>query len=240
MSGDDDRGLPRRGRRVRAVTTEEAKLWARVTASIAPMPRSARSLPRSEAAVEPVEASSAGPDSKCTTRRGRPRHDLPGESVGEPYRPVPPMRPRQLEHAQRPDPPRVQTPAPTGHPLQRHEVRRIARGHVDIDARLDLHGHFQADAHAKLRAFVLQAHHRGAKTLLVITGKGGPTAIAEEERSRRWDMEWQRRDRGVLRRNVPRWLAEPDLAGLIQSVTQAAQRHGGDGALYVVLRRKRG
>ena len=91
----------------------------------------------------------------------------------------------------------------------------------------------QARAHAALRHFVQSCHSNGCRTVLVITGKGGSPL---ERGAFRDDGS----ERGVLKRNVPRWLTEPDIAPLVVSFTTAAQRHGGDGALYVHLRGRRG
>ena len=99
----------------------------------------------------------------------------------------------------------------------------LARGAVDIDARLDLHGLRQDAAHRALRSFIVGAQSRGARIVLVITGKG---RTGEGE------------DAGVLRRAVPRWLEAPDLRPLVVGVSVAHRSHGGDGALYVQVRRK--
>ena len=92
----------------------------------------------------------------------------------------------------------------------------MARGKVEIGGRLDLHGHTQAEAHAALIAFLRKSAARGKRTVLIITGKSG-----------------------VLRRQVPHWLALPELRETIVGFESAAIQHGGDGALYVRLRRAR-
>lgn len=109
--------------------------------------------------------------------------------------------------------------------------RRLRKGHEEIDARIDLHGMTQAQAHHALRAFLNGAVGRGYRNVLVITGKGrGDRAGADD---------FQARDTGVLRRSVPSWLAAADLAPIVVSYTQAHVRHGGAGALYVRLRAAR-
>ena len=110
---------------------------------------------------------------------------------------------------------------------------KIATGKVEVEARIDLHGLRQRDAHLRLRAFLIEAHARGHKTVLVITGKGG------EEPADRYGELAGERQRGVLRRNVPQWLGEPELRAIVLSFTQAGVRHGGAGALYVQLRKSR-
>jgi len=105
-------------------------------------------------------------------------------------------------------------------PIDRRLRQRLARGTVEIDARLDLHGRTQSEAHAALLRFLHRAQGDGARTVLVITGKGGI-------------------DGGVLRRHVPSWLALPELRALVLSIEPAHIAHGGEGALYVRLRRGR-
>jgi DNA-nicking Smr family endonuclease len=99
--------------------------------------------------------------------------------------------------------------------------QRVARGKHQIDARLDLHGFTQAEAHAALLRFLRSARDRDARLVLVITGKGRGGEI------------------GVLRRQVPHWLGLPEFAELVSGVDSAAIGHGGDGALYVRVRRAR-
>ncbi|WP_343039085.1 Smr/MutS family protein [Propylenella binzhouense] len=101
--------------------------------------------------------------------------------------------------------------------------RRLARGRLDVDARLDLHGLGQDAAFARLGSFLQTAQAQGKRLVLVITGKG------DESLS----------ERGILRRNLPHWLAHRDLRPLIAGVEQASRRHGGGGAFYIRLKRRR-
>ena len=125
-------------------------------------------------------------------------------------------------------------PYPAGpHPtppaeLERRQARRIAAGKIAIAARLDLHGYHEGQARARLRTFLFAAHARGELTVLVVTGKGARPAAGESPGER---------PRGVLRRNVPIWLAEPDLSAIVAGFSEAGARHGGTGALYVRLRK---
>lgn len=124
-------------------------------------------------------------------------------------------------------------------PLQRFEkkrLRRIASGRREIEARLDLHGSRQAEAHGMLRAFLFKAQSNGLSTVLVVTGKGGASGKSSSHRD--LSDPFGREERGVLRRMVPLWLEEPDLRALVASFTFAAVQHGGEGALYIHLRRK--
>ncbi len=99
-------------------------------------------------------------------------------------------------------------------------VERLKRGQVAVEGRIDLHGMDQRAAFAALMGFIETSSRGGRRAVLVITGKG---AIGG----------------GVLRRNVPNWLLASPLASRILTVQPAHTRHGGDGALYVLLRRKR-
>lgn len=112
-------------------------------------------------------------------------------------------------------------------PIDRRLKQRIARGAHAIDARIDLHGYTQAQAHAALLRFFAAAQERGAGLVLVITGKGrkGP---GESEGPA-----------GVLKRAVPLWLKLPEFRAYILGFEPAAIGHGGEGALYVRLRKKR-
>jgi DNA-nicking Smr family endonuclease len=109
--------------------------------------------------------------------------------------------------------------------------RRMIRGKMKPEARIDLHGMTLSEAHPALVDFVIGAHARGLRLLLVITGKGrggdreddGPIPIR----------------RGVLKQQVPGWLTAPPLGALVLEIREAHPRHGGGGAYYVYLRRSR-
>jgi DNA-nicking Smr family endonuclease len=108
---------------------------------------------------------------------------------------------------------------------------RLRRGTLAPDARIDLHGMTQQAAHRTLFAWLATAHARGHRLVLVITGKGNPR---NDE-----NAPWMMAPHGVLKQMVPRWLNEPGLAALIASSGPAHARHGGEGALYVYLRKRR-
>ena len=111
--------------------------------------------------------------------------------------------------------------------MDRRTHQRLKQGKLGFEAKLDLHGKSQAEAHEALRAFVRAAHSRGLRRLLVITGKGGGVAAEFGEK------------RGILRRRLPFWLAQPDLKPLVLALETARPHHGGEGAFYVLLRRMR-
>lgn len=131
----------------------------------------------------------------------------------------------------RPAPPekRVRTPEPPRlAPLDRRMRMRVARGAVAIDARIDLHGLTQASAQQRLRHFLADAQSSGAKLVLVITGKG------RQDETRPLGEE-----RGVLRRSVPIWLSSAEFRPYIIGYEPAGRTHGGEGALYVRVRKRR-
>jgi DNA-nicking Smr family endonuclease len=113
--------------------------------------------------------------------------------------------------------------------FDRKAARRLRQGQVEIEARIDLHGLRQHEAHAALRRFLHASFGKGLRWVLVITGKGGPRAPRDEDG-------YGTPERGILRRNVPIWLAEPELRAIVVSYTTAAIPHGGEGALYIQLR----
>jgi len=134
-------------------------------------------------------------------------------------RPVPPLAdatPRDQVEA------RPRRPAANHHPLEKPVHRKLAKGRLPIEARIDLHGLFQDEAHDLLLDFLFRAHDRGMRHVLVITGKG--SSMGSE---------------GALRRAVPLWLSKPDFRFLVSSYEWAARHHGGEGALYVRLSRSR-
>ena len=106
---------------------------------------------------------------------------------------------------------------------------KMKRGKLVPEARIDLHGMTLDQAHPALTAFILKAQADGLRLALVITGKGKATDES-------WPMP---RSRGILRRQVPQWLAMPPLAQAVLQVAPANIRHGGEGAYYVYLRRPR-
>jgi DNA-nicking Smr family endonuclease len=128
---------------------------------------------------------------------------------------------KHLEHAPQPVAHKAKPPSPAS-AFALRERQQLARGKAEIGGRIDLHGLAQAEAHEALLRFLRRAQAEGAKFVLVITGKGGPGG-----------------DRGVLRRQVPLWLALPELRACVLGFDVAHVGHGGEGALYVRLRKGR-
>lgn len=153
-----------------------------------------------EPAAGPDLQSAGGPVSTNASRR----------------RTVPPI---QKEPAT-PEPPPLSADSFAG--VDRRTVERMRRGKLPIDARLDLHGHYQDAAHAELNAFIASCAATGCRLVLVITGKG---SVGEGG--------------GVLRRRLPDWLNQPTCRPYVLAFSSARPEHGGAGAFYVLLRRQR-
>lgn len=105
--------------------------------------------------------------------------------------------------------------------MDKRTGQRFKRGEMPIDGRIDLHGLTLDQAHGALTGFIRRSHARGARCVIVVTGKGGEKGA------------------GKIRREAPDWLNRPELRPLILAVTEARQQHGGGGALYVLLKRTR-
>lgn len=211
------RAVVRRPRK-RDLNPEERALWAHVARQVTPLhPVSAPEpapLPEPAAPAVP-EPSPAAKEDPAPPRAAR---------VKKPPAPPPPI------------------PLATLEPKTR---RRLSRG-AEVDARLDLHGLTQAAAHQRLRLFLMEAQVLGYSVVLVITGKGETLKLGAgfegglmAGRGGRGLLEpAYGEERGVLRRAVPHWLASPDMRAVVVGFEGAARRHGGEGALYVRIRRR--
>ena len=120
---------------------------------------------------------------------------------------------------------------PPSSPFDPRMSKKISRGRLEIDARLDLHGLRQQDAYIVLRRFLTRCQAEGLRHVLIITGKGGASEDGADG-----DF-WKSEERGVLRRLVPHWLSEPSFRLQVVSFTESALKHGGSGALYVTIRK---
>lgn len=184
-----------------------------------PSPRRKRALSREEAELWDSVAKQARP----LRRRSRPAKgslELAQETSPEtnsPPLPKSPIAVRKIPAAPPAPPPLA--------PLGRRERSKLSRGRKDIDARLDLHGMTQTRAHRVLLDFLHHAQADGMSFVLVITGKGRTVGPESE--------------RGVLRRQVPQWLGLPEFRSLVIGFEEAHIGHGGEGALYVRVRRAR-
>ena len=106
--------------------------------------------------------------------------------------------------------------------IDKRQADRFRGGRLPIEGRIDLHGRTQQQAHDALHDFLARAFAAGKRCVLVITGKGMTASKS-----------------GVLKENVPRWLNEPSLRRAVLAFDYAEPQHGGEGALYVLLKRKR-
>lgn len=148
--------------------------------------------------------------------------------VGPPVPPArrdPDMRPAQRMPRPVEPPPRVAPDLRPGHApgLDSSTHDKLKRGQLPIQGKLDLHGMDRVKAHRALGRYLENAAAQGKRLVLVVTGKGG-TKPGEP---------------GVLKSEVPRWLNEAALRPMILAFTPAQARHGGAGALYVYLKRRR-
>jgi len=116
--------------------------------------------------------------------------------------------------------------------LDGRTAERLRRGTIEPEARLDLHGMTESAAHRALVTFLRGAQLRGVRLAIVVTGKGKQRAADAP-----FDLELDGRRRGALASLVPRWLKEPGLAPLVADVRGAHRKHGGQGALYVYLKK---
>ncbi len=147
---------------------------------------------------------------------------IPGAAVTDPPAAPLPKGPVKSRGVSIPYTPPAPAPArPRGHPeaLEPRRQRRLSRERDPIEARIDLHGYGRFQAQDALTAFLIGAQARGYRSVLVITGQG------------------RRGGSGVIRASVHEWLQGPALRGVVSGFAAAARHHGGDGALYVTIRR---
>ena len=128
-------------------------------------------------------------------------------------------------------PPKAKSkPIARGRDIDAATAKRLKRGDMPIEGKLDLHGMNQGDARNALINFIVNAQSAGKRCVLIVTGKGN---------TGRTSQDWLAREPGVLRRNVPLWLYESELSSIVLQAVSAQPKHGGEGALYVYLRRRR-
>lgn len=186
-------------KRRRILSEEDRRLWASVARQAVPL--KGRAGPKLDEPVVTTQAKSLTSPPAPTDTAAKPTMLLPAAK--------PPRQP-------------AAPPPPSLHPIERPTRRKLAKGRLAIEARLDLHEMTQLAAHAALARFLAQAQAMGLRHVLVITGRGMPGG-----------------SRGILRRVVPQWFASPQFRGLVSGFESAERHHGGDGALYVRIRRIR-
>jgi DNA-nicking Smr family endonuclease len=181
---------------MKRLTKADKEIWERLRETVKPLRK--RREAKAAAPIEPAEVAAEAPKV------------VEAKKVKS-ARPTPPA----LAKPKAPTPPALA-------PLEERTRKRLGRGLVEIDAKIDLHGMRQERAHDALVAFLWQAQAQGHRIVIVVTGKG---KVGEA--------------RGVLRYAVPGWLSRPDLRELVVGFEEAGRRHGGEGALYVRIRRRR-
>lgn len=212
-------------RRPRALTAGEARLWREVAKLVTPLRDRAPPVGDDRPLAIPVEPKPKASAPPAALPQSRPsRTPTPADKPAPRHPPkATPAPPRPATAAPYQAPP--QRPAPA-EGLERQARLALRRGRMPIEARIDLHGMIQSEAHAALTGFILRARAAGHGYVLVVTGKGG-AGYADPFG-----------ERGVLRRSVPHWLRSPELRSIVIGFEEAARHHGGGGALYVRLRRR--
>jgi len=193
---------------------QDLALWKHVTRDTKPLAK--REPPPARAPAPETPPAKAAPTADKETRPTRPLS-----------RPLP--RPRPVALVKRAEP-AIEHGRAAG--VDRRSAERLRRGRLPVEARLDLHGHTQDQAHVALDHFLGEAQARGLRCVLVITGKGTTTRAAATGAATGAS--------GVLRGQVPRWLNEPGNRARVLAFDYAQPKHGGLGALYVLMRRKKG
>ncbi len=202
----------KRGRRRPGLSADDEALWQAFSKQVKPLDGNQRAPVRDPAAADQNDSR----ETYSPRVAGKDRSHPGKKAVSVKAAASQPKKPQQLTT------------------FDGRQVKRLGTGRTPIDARIDLHGMRQSEAHAALRRFLHGAAAKGHRTVLVITGKGAPEFNAQTT----WHAAGEG-TRGVLRRMVPHWLADADLRAIVISYATSHPRHGGEGALYVQLRRSK-
>ena len=156
-------------------------------------------------------------------RAPAPRPESP-PTAAKPIPKIEQTRPAPVKATPPPAKPAALPPLEKGRPtgVDKRTAQRLKRGKLDVEARLDLHGLTQAEAHRRLDHFLAEAYDTGIRTAIIITGKGRDSEHG-----------------GILRQMVPRWLNQPPNRGRVVAISEAQPKDGGTGALYVRVKKKR-
>ena len=219
----------RRSTSGRRPTSSELALWRNVARTAQPLrpekttpetnPGSSLDETAARNAPEPEPKASAKPNGAAGSL------DRPSRPTSHP----PPAQPSTTVNRR---PSYVARLSPNAPGLDGNTARRLKQGRLEPDARIDLHGMTADRAHRALNQFILSSFAMGRRCVLVITGKGGRRRDYEEHSIRAYDDGF-----GVLKTLAPEWLASSPLSQVVVGVFQAHIRHGGEGALYVYLRK---
>lgn len=218
-------------RKSRMLTPGEKALWSKVTESVSPLHSPTGGGTPIEKIVSTLEPTPKPPPERLPPVAGPTHKPSPGPRAARAAPPAPSSAPSPAKAWEPPAGLMHQALGGEGPErfgeMDRRTHQRLRQGKLGFEAKLDLHGKTQAEAHEALRAFVRAAHARGLRRLLVITGKGGGVTAGFGEK------------KGVLRQKLPFWLAQADLKPLVLGLESARPHHGGEGAFYVLLRRAR-
>ncbi|CAA2101324.1 hypothetical protein MBUL_01119 [Methylobacterium bullatum] len=223
-------------RRPRGLSGEDAFLWGEIARLITPLRGRAVPMAKTPPPKTPIAKAPAAGDPPPP----RKKPEAPG-LVAKPV--TKPVTERTASPGGRKAPAKrivkpIPAPSPVAAPatvvtapplpgLERKARLALRRGSLKVEARIDLHGLYQAEAHGALVGFLMRCRSAGHAHVLVVTGKGGGSGYDEAFS-----------ERGVLRRQVPHWLRSPELRSIVIGFEEAARHHGGAGALYVRLRRR--
>ncbi len=206
MSPDGDpHKRPRKGQRV--LDREERRLWTYIARDVVPLERKYQFHP--DVALLPLGPETAGPAINGNSARMKPVLNNSRPVALAPY---------------------ASSRSPGLEALERKTLSALRRGKRGVDAKIDLHGLYQQDAHSSLNAFLHRSQLAGHSLVLVVTGKGPPASSL-------FSGPPSFEGRGILRRMTPHWLAAPELHSVVIGYDEAATHHGGAGAFYVRLRR---
>ena len=195
----------------RKLSEDDLSVWRRVAETTSPLVQP-RGGTDTDSVDEPIKQSQnkVGP------------HPVRAFQIGQTAKPV------VTPHAFKPSPAETLSRAPVS--MDRKSFAKMKRGKLRPEARIDLHGMTVAQAHPALNRFILSSQSAGRRLVLVITGKG---------REDRDDFGPIPVPKGVLRHQVPMWLAAPPLSQAVLQIAEAHVSHGGWGAYYVYLRKPR-
>lgn len=203
------------------LTDAEAAAWQRVIATVKPLvaKKPPASNTKSANTIKPFVA----PPSHSPMIFSEPKTSMEEDALAfrralEGH--VSPAKPRLTSATPVKQAPQIAHPSDRG--LDGHWDRRLAKGRIEPDMTIDLHGHNLSSAYAWLDQSLMLAIASGHRVILLITGKPRPRDSG----------------RGAIRAAVTDWLAASRHAGSIAAVRGAHPRHGGQGALYLVLRRR--
>lgn len=220
-----------RKNRPKGLSEADRDLWDHVARNIEPLESNRYSGEEKDTIVVPKKAGKARIDTNMvaetpTQPRSSPRA-LNAEEMARAMSEWPNVKPPRSQ-------PEVEPSLRQNVPgLDKRSAERLRKGQMEIDGRLDLHGLTRAEAHRRLRSFITAAQIQGKRCVLVITGKGSSAQKTE-------DAPFMASEKtGILRDAVPKWLMAADLRHLVIDIRHAQPKHGGSGALYVLLRRSR-